>query len=735
MNTINRKKEKGTALLLVMIMAMIALGMIASMVILTQNSAEETNNQIEYDQALDIAEIGLNQVIQEIKSFSHSQGAGGWVEANLDAGSADTRTYQGNANGVPFTVRVRSAYLAYQSGSVSGTDYLKDITASRADQNSEDYEVYELIAVSGQVGKYGQRRGVRAIIEVPKQTLASMIPSPLYIDNDPDPKFSGNAFIVSGEDHAMEPTEERASVKMPYTGEVQINYEGSAAGLRSSFYMKDPATGEEIIIFEDNSPGVSYPTDNRQFTQGQALNFYARTAGSAWGIGDYDHWTEGADPYSGKPWCKKQILDSSGKSYLTDGTTAYTHTRDGSSAYYDENNNVVDPVLVDMNDDLSDYTYTNADGSNVITVRFGIEDLPGRYMPSWSTSWSTPDWDYDDIVVKLDIVQTMCDTCGGKGFLSCTFCDGTGVKSNGNECNKCNGAGTYDCPDCNVESLVQQPWWEMPENDSLTGDPGKPAIAVNPVQVTENGTYDAANPENNVRPRTEEESWDSCEVNPNQIDQIKCDEIDSDGNHVGFDMESVEDGTMDITQRTVEHGEDAFDHSTLNLRELAATFVGGTAELLPGETNDSGETGGDVNAGVNEYTSVGNGQNHNDIGSKDEFKVTYINGDAGTLAGQVEGGGVMVINGDAHISGQWAFAGLVIVLGDLKISGGGNNSMHVLGSVLVGGETEVVGNADIWWSKEAVDQVAAMTNFPPKYEVKTKVWKAIDNVEISDLGL
>ncbi|MHC4872352.1 MAG: hypothetical protein ACYTFY_10945 [Planctomycetota bacterium] len=738
MRAFKHRKERGSALVMAMIMSIVAMGMIAATVILTQYSAEETSNQIEYNEALNIAEIGLNHVIQEIKSFEHSA-AGGWVEDNLDAGSTDTRTYQGTANGVPFTVQVKSAYLAYQSGTeAGGSNYLKDISTSRASETSEDFEIYELVAVSGQVGKYGQRRGIRAIIEVPKQTLSSTIPSPLYIDNDPFPKFSGNSFLVSGEDHAMEPAQERASIKMPFTGDVQINYEGSAAGLLSSFFMKDPVTNEEIVIFEDNAPGASYPTDTRTFTQGQALNFYARTQGSAWGIGDYDHWTEGSDPYTGKPWAKKFMLDENNKTYLTDGTVAATHMVDGDQNLYDENNNVVEPILVDMNQDLSDYQFQNADGQNVIRVRFGIEDLPGRYQPSWNDSWSTPDWDYDDVVVKLDLVQTVCATCGGKGFLAnnCTFCGGDGIKNNGNACNKCDGpTDVVDCPDCNVEKLTEQPWWEMPEDDSLTGAPGKPAIAANPAMVDENGDHDAANPDNNTRERTEDESWDACSVSANQIDQVKCDEIDSAGNHLGFDKAAVDSGEMTISERGLEHGSEAFDHSTLNLRELAAKFVGGTATLLPGETGDDGQTGGSVKTGVNEYTEIGSGSNVNDIGSKDEFKVTYINGDAGTMAGQITGGGVMVINGNAHISGQWAFAGVVIVLGDLKVSGGGNNSMHVLGAVLVGGETELTGKASVWWSKEAVDNVADLTNYPSDYKVNTKVWKAIDSAEIDALGL
>jgi hypothetical protein len=716
-----------------MIMAMIGVGMVASAFILAQHGHKQVELQIQQEEALQVAEIGLNEAIAEVRRHVIAAGSG-WVEEDPDPGSPDTRSMQIMVGETPCTIRVRSAFLAYQDDPAGNAGWLQDVTGSRSDPMSEDFDIYEILAASGGVGDRDYQSGVRALITIPKSTLGNSVTSPLYIESDPDPHFAGNAFTISGEDHSMNPTQQSATIRMPYDGKVKINYEGSTAGLKSGFYLVDPYTGEEIMIFEDNSPGVSYPTDERQFTQEQCLNFFARTKGSAWGIGDYDHYTEDHDPYSGKPWAKKFVLDSEGRTYLKDGSVAYTHMKDGHSAVYDENGNEVDPVLVDINTPLTEYTYQNDNGQNVVTVRLGIEDLPGRYKKHGEGPWREPDWDWDDVVVKLDIVQTKCDTCGGAGFLTCSRCNGTGMKNKNSECNDCGGDGTVDCPDCNIEQYAATPWYEMAEADSLTGEPGVEAVSMKPTPVDEYGVHND-DETLNTRVRTLEEEWNATGISDNQVDQVRCDGTDEDGVHLGFDRQAVDSGTMQLGDRALASGMDAFTHSNIDLREMAAKIVGGTPDLLPGEVDpDTGESGGSVKEGVNEYDKIGNGKNHNDIGTKDNMKVTYINGDAGTLAGQIEGGGVLVINGDAHISGKWAYAGIVIVLGDLDITGGGNG-LHILGSLMVEGEVKVAGNADIWWSNDAVSNAAAAAGNPSALEVHRRNWSQLSKGEVEALGL
>lgn len=850
MNTKPRKSERGTAMIMVTVMAMVVSGMIAAMFILTQNAAQQTERQLEREEATVVAETALNLVVEAI--CAHDPSGGGWVDVGLDTGSSDTRTVTGSFNGQPYTVQVRSAYLAHQAGTCNA-DFLQPVS-----RGGGVYDVYEIVAISGQrqgggwdgVGREEYVAGVRAVIEVPELTLKDQLLSPLYIDSDPYPDFNGNAFSVSGEDHDMWATKESGSFRMPYDGEIEIIYEPLGyAGLRSSFNMLDPVTGEEVLIFQDNAPGASYPTDNRVFTQEQALNFYIFTQGSAWGIGDYVHHSDpdhinGHGAETGKPYCKTYVLDPDGKTYLTDGRSVEVEFRDGDQNVYEKGtDNVVDPMLLDFDTALNDYAYENADGKKVVTVRMGFEDLPETYKNN-----KHPDWDYEDVVVKMNIIQTECDTCGGRGFLECaacaagaecptcnntggvncgtcngagdqlcTTCAGTGgqtcatcggdgdvacdncggngwyVAKNGKvrDCNDCNGTGReicpdcagagdfncpdcggdgrtdcpdcadgthtcptcngasgqdpancqvcggdgrIDCPDCNVNEVVDTPWYEMDEIDSLTGKPGKPAVASRPETVLNDGTYVAPDElgnytESTLRERTLAEEYDAMGVNANQEDNVRT-------GLNGFDRRQVDLGYENINDRPLETGQAAINQSTLNLREMAMEFVGGTTDedgniVLPGE---SGYSVNDLlKADAQCYDKIGNGQNHNDIGTKDDMKITYINGDAGTLAGQVEGGGVMVINGDCHISGKWAFAGVVIVLGDLKISGGGNG-LHMLGSILVQGECTVTGNADIWWSEKAVEAVDDLTNYPARYRYYPKSWRALDKGELEVLG-
>jgi hypothetical protein len=145
-------------------------------------------------------------------------------------------------------------------------------------------------------------------------------------------------------------------------------------------------------------------------------------------------------------------------------------------------------------------------------------------------------------------------------------------------------------------------------------------------------------------------------------------------------------------------------------------------------------------------TSLGGGANMTDIGGPDDYKVTYLDGDAGTLAGQREGAGILVVNGDLHVSGQFKFEGLVVVLGDIQVTGGGDSGFSVLGAVMANGNVQVTGNADILYSSEAITkalEAAGMTLedleqlleptkvMPPVY----RVWRELNYIEANALGL
>jgi len=136
-------------------------------------------------------------------------------------------------------------------------------------------------------------------------------------------------------------------------------------------------------------------------------------------------------------------------------------------------------------------------------------------------------------------------------------------------------------------------------------------------------------------------------------------------------------------------GEQAFVNTNIDLRKLACKFIGGepTDPLKP------------------DYSRVDNTtMSSSGLGDIDDFRVTYIGGDAGTVAGKITGGGVLVIDGSVSIVGQLTWYGLVIVLGDMNMSGGGAG-IHVFGSIMVESESVVSGQADIWYSEEALQKL------------------------------
>ena len=189
-------------------------------------------------------------------------------------------------------------------------------------------------------------------------------------------------------------------------------------------------------------------------------------------------------------------------------------------------------------------------------------------------------------------------------------------------------------------------------------------------------------------------------------DQIDTYQHDADGN-------PVLDGSGNPV--TVD-AQDAFTNTKVDLRSLASSFVGGPATdpLQP-------------EPGKIDSTTLGDGSN----GDINDFKVTYIGGDAGTVSGQIEGSGVLVIDGNVHISGQLTWYGLVIVLGDLQMTGGGSE-IHIFGSIMVESESVVGCNADIWWSQEAIDKVYQDLASSFTLQVIPKVWRALDKSEVEN---
>jgi hypothetical protein len=673
--------------MMAMLLSIVGIGMVMGLFAIAQRAAKEAEERANYDLALEVAEIGLNRAIGTLRAQADS--ITGWDTSGSVA-------LTGQAHGIPYTVRVRSAYWAYTNDAAANAGFLRDITSTRGDASSEDYDLFEITAVTNHVGQYDFRRGVRKVVEMKKSSLVAEIPAPLYIDGDPFARIQGSA-LVSGEDHAMRKTAD-SIYDMPYDGTLSMQYEGSSAGLTSGFFMIDP-DGNEVEIFASNEPDAQYDDVDMVFSEGQALTFFSRTYADSWGLGTYDHYAEESDPVTGKPWCEREVLEE-----------------------------------------------TEVNGQRIKKVKYSFEDLPGHRA----------DWDYNDIEIVVWIKEETCATCGGTGKITCTTCSGSGIdpdRSN-KDCPTCSGNGWVDCPDCYHDETTE--WDEMPEPDLLTGEPGKPAVAHAPTEYDptadpESQTFNADDYDsdyakeglyvNVTDPGQNTASWDE----DTQYDAMTIDGgsfVDSDHNlnairtGDGFDLEALHAEGKTRDDRALDWGRDAFSQSDIDLRAMAAELVGGSADALPGDT-DAGGAVVPVKSGVNDYTSIGNGSNVNDFGDFEDFDVTYLDvrgsgSGKETLAGQLQGGGVLVVNGDLDITGQMSFAGVVIVLGDVNITGGGNGS-HILGSLLVEGDVKMTGTADILWSQEAVEKAQEAASYTGEYRFVGDVTRSFDKADIESM--
>lgn len=273
-----------------------------------------------------------------------------------------------------------------------------------------------------------------------------------------------------------------------------------------------------------------------------------------------------------------------------------------------------------------------------------------------------------------------CSTCGGEGFIPCPVCGGDGLRDVGHGTNNqpCNNRGCTDpvvghieCPDCGGTGLdaAAAGGGQPVEADYLQPDQSNAKLALG-----YNGDYG------------------NCVFNGADEDQLY----------------SVDPATGDPLQ-----GESAYKNASIDLRALASTYIGGTA-IDPQPTNP----------GVVSYNDIGNGTDLGSVSDTGDFQITYVGPDVDlTVAGQLEGGGVLVVDGDLHISGQFSYSGIIIVLGDMRTTGGGS-SIHIFGSLMAESQSWVSGNADIWWCQDAINAVSNMVQFMNVTPVR-KCWSEI----------
>jgi hypothetical protein len=117
-------------------------------------------------------------------------------------------------------------------------------------------------------------------------------------------------------------------------------------------------------------------------------------------------------------------------------------------------------------------------------------------------------------------------------------------------------------------------------------------------------------------------------------------------------------------------------------------------------------------AGLADITVAGGTVTHPSWGDRDNYRVVHITGDV-HVAGNGQGGGVLIVDGDFDCTGQFTWYGLVIVLGDIRFSGGGAGR-HIYGSTLVQGgisQQTVGGNADLLYSSIALNRLAYLAPY------------------------
>ncbi len=99
-------------------------------------------------------------------------------------------------------------------------------------------------------------------------------------------------------------------------------------------------------------------------------------------------------------------------------------------------------------------------------------------------------------------------------------------------------------------------------------------------------------------------------------------------------------------------------------------------------------------------------------GTRTEYTVVHCTGDMHTSGG-VNGGGLLIVDGDFDCSGSFTWYGMVLVLGDITFTGGGAG-IHIWGAVLSQGgidQQTVGGNADILYSSIALQRLTAISPY------------------------
>lgn len=180
---------------------------------------------------------------------------------------------------------------------------------------------------------------------------------------------------------------------IPTTGKLKFTYLGSNAGIKSGFWMSQPAgpDGNPVQIFAKTTSTEQGAVSELTYEGGTAFNFFAR------------HYA-GGNSEVGAPRCTWR------NAHLMGTYDHHVYAEEGQAIYADWDGNDPENPRDAYSDNLSGYPYSMV--MELIPNRkwlIGIEDLPADWDGDGSAGDDWNDFDYEDVVVIAEHVSESGD--------------------------------------------------------------------------------------------------------------------------------------------------------------------------------------------------------------------------------------------------------------------------------------------------------------------------------------
>jgi hypothetical protein len=134
---------------------------------------------------------------------------------------------------------------------------------------------------------------------------------------------------------------------------------------------------------------------------------------------------------------------------------------------------------------------------------------------------------------------------------------------------------------------------------------------------------------------------------------------------------------------------------------------------------------------------------HEDFGTHLDPVVTHINGDA-KLAGNWEGNGVLIVDGNLDLTGVFSFKGIVIATGDVLVKGGAAGEARMMGALFAGGKVNMQANGKVLYNWNTIYRALDAAGDPEAiiaalkkliepdvvFDVETVVWAELDDGQV-----